>query len=313
MTKPPRILVTGGTGFIGRNLVHLMAERGRKVELLVRRGIAVPEGVDAVHVVGDLAAGSVPAEPFRGADMIVHLAGHVMVRGAGSDEDSWNVRAARTMALRAREAGIPKVLVLRSIAATVVEREPHLARRYGLEKLAADQAIGATLGADQRVIFIRPPAVYGPGMSGALATLAELIRRGAPIPFGAARAPRNYISIGNLVRLLDQIAGAPDAAREKAHGRAFAVADGEPVATDSLVRMMAAAMGCRPRIVPVPLGLLRLAGRLTGRAEMISGAIDGLDLADNSPLTEIFGWTPHEAMPGSLAFLGEREDRLPDD
>lgn len=213
------------------------------------------------------------------------------------------MRMARVVAARAREAGIPRVLVLSSIAATVVEKMPGLARRYGEEKLAADMVFRETLGPDQRAVYIRPPAAYGSGMGGSLATVVRLVARGVPLPLGFARAPRNYISVGNLTDLLDTIAGAPDGAWQSAAGRAFDPCDGDPVATDELVRMIGRALGRPARLLPVPLGVLRTLGRLAGRVEMVSGAIDGLELADNVALREIFGWTPHERLPESLGFL----------
>lgn len=302
---PPRVLVSGGTGFVGRHLVPLMAGRGRRIAILTRVGRPTPDGVEAVHAVGDLALDTVAAAPFRGTDVLIHMAGHVMVgrQSVEAVEDSHNVRMARIVATRARDAGIPRILVLSSIAASVVERQPHLARRYGHEKRAADQVFCEMLDPAQRIVFIRPPAVYGPGMAGALGTLAGLIHRGLPLPFGLAQAPRDYISADNLCELLDRVATAPETTWGAAHGQAFAPSDGTPVPTNRLVRMMAGAIGSPARLVPVPLGLLRLAGRLAGRTEMVSGAIDGLEIADNAPLARIFGWTPHEQMPESLGFL----------
>lgn len=304
MSEPLHILMTGGTGFIGGHLLAQLVGDGHQIDLLTRCEHPPQAGVRAVHAVGDLGANAIPTVPVRGADLLIHLAGHVKVRSNGPLEESHNVRMARTVAGLARKLGIRKVLVLSSIAVSVVEHQPELARRHGHEKRVADDAFRDLLDPEQSVVFIRPPAVYGPGMTNALMTLAGLVRLGLPLPFGLATAPRNYISVTNLASLLSCIAAAAQPAWDEAHGQSFAPDDGAPVATDRLVRMMAAAMGRKAWLLPVPLGVLRLAGRLPGRAEMVSGAIDGLDLADNSPLSRIFGWTPGQAMPESLSFLG---------
>lgn len=70
-----RVLVTGGTGYLGRALVPVLLDRGHAVRMLVRPGSAdrVPAGANAVA--GDpLVAAEVQAA-LRGADTLVHLVG----------------------------------------------------------------------------------------------------------------------------------------------------------------------------------------------------------------------------------------------
>lgn len=303
MTQLIRTLLTGGTGFIGRHLIPHMAGRGREVNLAVREANPGIAGVHSVRAVGDLGANSAPLGAFLGIDVLIHLAGHVISKNGGPVEESHNVRMADIVATRAREAGVPKVLVLSSVAATVVERQPELARTYGREKLAADNAFLANLAPEQRVVFVRPPAVYGPGMGGALSTLSKLIARGIPLPFATAKAPRNYISVGNLTSLLDHVTSAPDEVWERADRLTFNIADARPVPTNTLVRMMGEASGHRVRLFPMPRAILFPMGSLLGKGDMISGAMDGLELADNGSATDMFGWHPTEEMPRSLAFL----------
>lgn len=302
MPDTPTILITGATGFIGRHFLAILAERGRDVVIASRTARPAPPGVREVRAVGDLAARTAAADAFAGADVVVHLAGHVAVKGGGPIEDSTNVRMARAVAERALTAQVPRVVVLSSIAASVAEHTPHLARRYGSEKLAAD-AVFREILPRERLIFVRPPAVYGPGMAGPLATLGRLVARGLPIPLGRARAARSYISAANLAELLDAIAVSDDIAWAGTAGRVYEPSDGAPVPTDELVRMIGRASGRPARLLPVPVSALRLLGRLTGRSEMISGAVDPVVAAGNEPLTAAFRWTPAERMPESLGFL----------
>jgi uncharacterized protein YbjT (DUF2867 family) len=66
------ILVTGGTGTLGTNVVRHLRERGRQVRVLSRRQRAGTEGVE--YVIGDLATGNGVAEAVAGVDVIVHCA-----------------------------------------------------------------------------------------------------------------------------------------------------------------------------------------------------------------------------------------------
>jgi len=301
MSAQLRILVTGGTGYIGRALVPGLIASGHQVSLVARTPPSDLPGLHAVHLVEDLSQDTVPVDFFSDTDVLVHLASKIRDHAQADPAQSVSVQMSRIVADRAQSAGVPRVLMLSSIAATVAEQHPALARQYGKEKHASDVMFQKVLG--ERAIYIRPPAVCGPGMSGPFVTLAKLLRKGIPLPLGAARAPRDYISLGNLVALLQAVAGAPQGVWDRAGGQIFMPSDGAPIATDALIRMMAGVMGRPTRLLPLPLGLLRGVGRLTGKKDMISGAIDGLDYADNDPLADLFGWTPHECMPETLTFL----------
>ncbi|MEY9952766.1 SDR family oxidoreductase [Leifsonia sp. EB34] len=98
-----RILVTGGTGTIGRRLVPLLEERGAAVRVLTRHA---PEGA-ADHVAGDVMTGAGLDVAMAGAAVVVHLAG-----AAKGDE----VAAANVIAA-AERAGVRHVLTLSVVGA----------------------------------------------------------------------------------------------------------------------------------------------------------------------------------------------------
>lgn len=307
MTKC-RILISGATGFIGRRLVgHLLASDyhigalGRNVQP------GHPQAVSWIET-GDLAVAPLDPAIGRGSDVFIHLA--ATLRPTANDpSQSQTAAMARNVSRFVAEAEIPRILVLGSVAASVAERDPDRARRYGIEKLTADRLFLETLGERHRVVILRPPAVYGPGMRGSLAMLAKAVHKGLPLPLGSALAPRHYLSIGNLCDLVETMLGSDDDCWTAAAGRAFEPSDGEPVATRDLIAMMGEAMGRPPRLLPVPLAILRALGAVTGRSEMISGAIDRLDVAPVGELEAAFGWRPVERMPESLAFLRDEVSR----
>jgi uncharacterized protein YbjT (DUF2867 family) len=98
-----RILVTGGTGTIGRRLLPLLEDRGASVRVLTRHA---PDGAGD-HVVGDVMSGAGLDAAMSGAAVVVHLAG-----GAKGDE----VAAANVVAA-AERAGVRHVLTLSVIGA----------------------------------------------------------------------------------------------------------------------------------------------------------------------------------------------------
>ena len=99
------VLVTGGTGNIGRRVVPLLREAGRDVRILSRHPREDEPGIQ--HVQGDTVAGSGVAAALEGVDVVLHLAG-----GAKGDDV-----AARNLAAAARDAGVRHLVLISVIGA----------------------------------------------------------------------------------------------------------------------------------------------------------------------------------------------------
>jgi nucleoside-diphosphate-sugar epimerase len=140
--------------------------------------------------------------------------------------------------------------------------------------------------------IVRPPLVHGPGVKGNLAALMKALRLGLPLPLGAIHNRRSLVGVDNLADALAFLA-----ARD-AQG-CFLVRDGEDVSTTQLIRLMAEAAGLRPRLLPVPASLLRLAGALVGKGAAVQ-RLTGSLVVDDAPL-RLLGWRPPLGLQGGLA------------
>jgi UDP-glucose 4-epimerase len=78
------------------------------------------------------------------------------------------------------------------------------------------------------------------------------------------------------------------------------VSDGEDLSTPELVCRIGAAMGRRVRLLPVPVGVLQLFGRLMGRQALITQLCGSLSL-DIAPTREQLSWSPPMSVDESLA------------
>lgn len=306
--KNCKILISGATGFIGRRLALQLFNSGYHISALYRNERwDSPQTISWVRV-GDLSAAPLDPAIGRGSDVFVHLA--ATLRPTSDDPlQSQTAFIARNVSRFIAEAKIPRALVLSSIAASVTERDPDHARRYGREKLAAERIFLDTLGNRCQVIVLRPPAVYGAGMQNSMVTLAKMICKRLPIPLGLASEPRHYMSVNNLCDLIETMIQSDKIRWDAAAGQSFEPSDGQAVTTRDLIAMMGNAIGRSPRLVPVPLAFLRVLGAVTGRSEMISGAIDRLEIAPVCELKAAFDWQPTERMPESLAFLRGQVNR----
>lgn len=117
------LLVTGGTGTLGRLLVPLLRDAGRDVRVLSRRGGEPGPGVE--HVTGDLLTGGGAAAAVAGAEVVVHLAG-----GPKGDD-----RATANLAAAAARAGVRHLVLISVVGA---DRVP---LGYFRAKLGAEEAV----------------------------------------------------------------------------------------------------------------------------------------------------------------------------
>jgi dihydroflavonol-4-reductase len=272
-------VVTGSSGFIGRNLVQRLLSRGAEVRCLVRpRGGRAPSGAAAFPVDYADQTSLDRCHAFDGADTVFHVAGATLATGQARF-DAANVTPTR-MLLRAiveRRAGPRFVLVSSQAAAgptapgqvRTEEDHPAPVEAYGRSKLAGEMVVE---GFSDRVstTIVRPCSVLGP-WDKAFLTLFQLARRGWLIYPGVRDHEMGLLHVDDVVD------GILSAAKEKAAiGRAYFLTSAVPVTWDQLGACMATAMGVQARSVNVSLGLVTAAsevgewvGRATGTAPLL--------------------------------------------
>ncbi len=254
-----KVLLTGGSGFVGRVLLRALVARSWAVRTLVRTSsrLQVPPGKESLV---DIWPGSlVDPDSLRGigegVDAVVHLAGAVAPRHL-RDFDRVNRLGSAHLAEACRGVpGLERWVQLSSLAATgpgdpVRDGEPpHPISRYGRSKLAGEREVAAR--GFSGLIVLRPPAVYGPG-DPAFAPMIRALVRGLPVPL-----PRPGPAHLSLLHVED-LAGALVAALEApgaAFGRIFHVSGPERPSPAELMERIAALAGRRARLLPVPLPL----------------------------------------------------------
>jgi nucleoside-diphosphate-sugar epimerase len=167
---------------------------------------------------------------------------------------------------------------------------------YGISKWEAERALWAmTHSTGLEVTVVRPPLVYGAGVGGNFLRLLKLVSCGTPLPFSAVHNRRSMIYNGNLAHALIACAVHPNAA-----GKTYLVSDGEDISTPDLVRKLAAALGKRARLLPVPVGILQLAGAVTGKTAEIDRLVGSLQV-DSSRMRSDLGWTPPFSLEEGIA------------
>ena len=159
-----KVLVTGGTGYLGRAVVRALAAAGHDVVLFGRTARA--SGLAAAAVDGDVRDTGKLHEASRGCDAILHSAAMVATwRKRRRDFDEVNVGGLRAVLDAASRRGIPRVVYTSSFLALPPAGLGAAQgwNDYQRTKAAADVLADAAVKQGAPIIRLYPGVIYGPG------------------------------------------------------------------------------------------------------------------------------------------------------
>jgi nucleoside-diphosphate-sugar epimerase len=261
-----KIVVTGGSGFVGHASVHRLVAEGHDVTALARSdaGVRRVGAAGARPVRGDLAdlrqdAAAAPGwlAELRGADAVVHVAARMEFWGP----DALFARANQipTVALHAASAaaGVRRfVLVSAASVSTGSQRRPVVDEStpegrpntaYSRVKLATERALRDAPSGSTELVILRPPFVWGRGMT-TIDAMAEVAEAGRFAWIDHGTHIVDFVHVENLVGavLLGLTHGR--------HARAYYVTDGTPMPVRDFLTPLLATRGVdlsRSRSVPL--------------------------------------------------------------
>lgn len=295
-----RILVTGASGFIGQHVVRVLAERGYSVRAASRHPIVFDSPRVEGVAVGDMSRSFAAEFLVRGVDAVVHAAGlsHARTDLPPAAYMSINVDATRQLARAARAARVKRFVLMSSIRAQVGVTHPGIVTEatpaaptdaYGRSKQAAEAVVAQMLeGSATRWTMLRPVLVYGPGVKGNMAVLLKIAALPVPLPFGALKARRSLVSIGNLISALQYVLQT-----QTAENASFIVADREALTMAEIIRALRRGLGRPEMLLPVPDTSLARLLKFVGKGDF-ADRLTGDLVAEPARLRRI-GWTPPEA------------------
>ncbi len=346
-----KVLVTGSTGFLGQAVCAQLEADGFEVRGALRfavggqssedRGqIELPSGINHQRslpeftVVGDINGLTDWAEALESVDVVVHLAARVHIMDDTAQDPlaafrEVNVEGTRRLAEAAVNAGVKRFVFVSSIkvngeqtaarsalecggsgtALAFSERDkPAPEDPYGQSKYEAEQVLREIEAATgMEVVILRPPLLYGPGVKANFLKLIRIVDKGIPLPLGGIDNQRSLLGLTNFADLI--VTCITDA---RAAGQTFTVCDGEDVSSAELVRRIAKALGRKPRLLPVPEGLMRLAGTCTGKTAQVQRLCSSLRI-DSSHVCQTLDWNPPCTMEEELSrtakfFRGQKSE-----
>lgn len=300
-----RILLTGGSGFVGAAVANVIAALCPDLILPLR----APNETDIADFPGserpkiaDINGQAKWDGLLNGVDTVLHCAA-ATVGNAGSHLNRASaLRAVNTdgtlnLASQAAAAGVKRFVFLSSIKVNGEETKigrpfnaDDIAKPlddYGISKAEAEKGL-LKISSDtgMEVVIIRPPLVYGPNVKGNFAKLGALVAKGVPLPLAMVKNQRSFVAIDNLVDLIITCINHPKAANQ-----IFLASDGQDLSTPELLNGMAKAMGRDIKLFPLPLSLLSLGAAMIGKKDEANRLLGSLHL-DISKTRDVLGWSP---------------------
>jgi nucleoside-diphosphate-sugar epimerase len=251
--------VTGGSGFVGRELVAALAAKGIHVRALARSDKAADAvtRAGATPVRGDVTDRAALAAGVEGCDAVFHAAAYVQDWGPREEYFRTNVEATSHLLEAAARAGVATFVFI-GTEASLADGRPivradesrpyasHPAGLYPLTKGLAEAAVLRASSATLRTVSVRPRLVWGRGDTSVLPKIVERVKAGQFAWIDGGRVLTSSCHVKNLAH------AALLAADKGRGGEAYFVTDGEPRPFRELISAFLRTQGVDPPDRSVP-------------------------------------------------------------
>jgi len=293
-----KVLVTGGTGFVGSAILHELRARDVDVRALVR-STGNAERVRTLGVepaFGDVTDEASVLAAARGCTHVIHLV--AIIRGRRADFERVMVGGTRNVIAAARTAGATRLVQMSALGVDERNRTltPYFAAKWQMEEDVRTSGL-------EHVIF-RPSFVFGRG--GLLPTLVRQVRFSPVVTIiGSGRQRFQPVWVDDVAAHFTTALGLPAAAN-----RTFELGGPDVVTWNEVYRRIAKTFGKRRAFVHVPAGAAHSGARLT---EWIPGSpltADQVTMLDRSGDNVVHGTETVETFALPLMSLDEQLRRI---
>lgn len=237
-----RVLITGGTGFLGRATVRRLLDAGFAVRVLTRGSWPFEQHPRLERANGGMTNVQSLRDAVAACDIVLHLAAR---KNDERDSEAVNVEGTRALCDAAKRAGVASIAYVSTQSAALKRRGT-----YGETKLKAEGVVRAS---GIPFVILRPSLVYGDGDGGVFATIEKLCRLPFVPVFGDGAAVFRPIHVEDVAQSIVSSISQKDAL-----GLTLDLGGPTAVTFDELIRRVQDSKGLRRPIVHLPawLGLM---------------------------------------------------------
>jgi uncharacterized protein YbjT (DUF2867 family) len=247
-----KVLVTGGTGFVGMKIVHALRAQNVDVRALVRNAKKASR-LDSLGVelaTGDVTDAHSVLAAARGCTHVIHLV--AIIRGRPTEFDRVMVGGTRNVLAAAQTAGVGRFVQMSALGVGEHTRTltPYFAGKWQMEADVRGSGL-------EHVIF-RPSFVFGAD-GGVLPTFVRQVRLSPVVTvIGSGTRRQQPVWVDDVAAHFVAALDLPEAAN-----RTFELGGPEQLTLNELYLRIAAVLGKRRTLVHVPAGIARAGARLT--------------------------------------------------
>lgn len=305
------VFLTGGTGFIGSNLLEQLIKNNISVSCTIRNdGLKVESPlVKRVRCsLGDLSNPQVACELVKGHDCIIHCAA---IRGEmglpWSEYYKVNVESTATLLKAARKHSIKKFIYLSSVGVLGTmpsqlpanEETPYQPDSYyHKSKMLAEQEVmrfSREFGLNS--VVIRPSVTYGPRDNGFFRRVTRIAAGGV---FPVVSGGKNIIHLTYIDGLVDAIIKSLYIQTQK-KVNVYTIVDSTPIYFRTLIELIASSLNKRVRLVNIPSGKLLLLGCKISD-NLLSPIKKGLSLTMSAKILALPWYYSSQKAQGELSY-----------
>jgi 3beta-hydroxy-delta5-steroid dehydrogenase/steroid delta-isomerase len=277
-TELGRVLVTGGSGFVGANLVRTLLDRGHHVRSFDRAPSPLPQHPQLEVLQGDITDAGVCAAAVDGIDTIIHTAAIIELMGGASVTEEYrnrsfsvNVGGTENLVRAGQKAGVKRFVYTASNSVVMGgqniangdETMPYTQRfndLYTETKVAAEKYVLSQNGVDGMLTCsIRPSGIWGTGDQTMFRKLFESVIKGhTKVLVGPKSVKLDNSYVHNLIHGFI-LAGEHLVPGGTAPGQAYFINDGEPINMFEFARPVVEACGEKWPTLRVPAAPVRWA------------------------------------------------------
>jgi NADH dehydrogenase len=284
-----RVLVTGGTGFVGPHVVRAIRDEGHEVHALVRN----PEGEGSRMladwgcelVAGDMTNEASLRSAVEGCDVVVNLV--AIVKGSDEAFERIMKQGTRSLVAAAKDAGIGRFVHMSALGVGERSKDltPYFSAKWDQEQAVKESGL-------EYVIF-RPSFVFGPD-GGTLQIFMRLVRLAPVVPILGTRKSQP-VWADDVGAYFGKAVTEPAAAN-----RTFDLVGADVVTQDELFAAIKRVLSKRRPTFHMPIGLARAAAVVAEKVPvgppLTRDTLTMLEFEDNvgdaGPAIETFGLEP---------------------
>ncbi|MFZ4541990.1 MAG: complex I NDUFA9 subunit family protein [Rickettsiales bacterium] len=252
MNQYPLITIVGGSGFVGRHTVKLLASAGYRIRILVRDTVAA-EFLKTSATVGQIAIEHVDitrpetlAGKFKGSVAVISLVS-ILYESGHQKFSAINIAGAKAVATEAAKAGVPTLV---HVSALGIEQATDTV--YGKTKLEGEHAVRAVFPS---ATILRPSLIIGPE-DGFFQRFGRMSMFLPALPIiGGGKNKFQPVLVTDVAKALLSAITSPDA-----QGKTFEITGPQVYSFKELLQLMAMLTKRTPRLVSIPPGLAKVKG-----------------------------------------------------